>query len=148
MNLEFVQDLSSRLPYGVFCKIKTKNSEYVEKLKIHHLGYCIYDGFFNYTIKPYLRPILDITEDELALIYNDITFYDKKTVEWIDSFDSFAKMVKDFNGFDCFLVSADDSLKLIDFYNKFHFDYKGLIPKGLAYQTDFYGIKELQKTKL
>ena len=54
-------------------------------------------------VKPYLRPMSSMTEDELET-------YDKLAFEWFPT-------------------------KLFDWFNKHHFDYRGLVEKGLALEA-------------
>ena len=64
------------------------------------------------TIKPYLRPMLSMTEEEekeVRILWNE-DFVDKRSI------------------YHCYP-------KTTDFYNKHHFDYRGLIEKGLALEA-------------
>lgn len=66
-------------------------------------------------IKPYLFPLSSMTEEQRkeyeGIIYKNIELHCERYYDVIDIDD-----------FDC----------LIDFYHKCHFDYRGLIPMGLA----------------
>jgi hypothetical protein len=107
-----LKDLCSRLPYGV--KV---NNEIQGDFKIY--GICenfvfgrnetCHIDFNAEKIKPYLFPLSSMTEEQEK---------EKR------SFDPFiTEEVKTF---------GDWAVCLIDFYNKHHFDYHGLIEKGLA----------------
>ena len=124
-----LRDLSARLPYGVVCKgvtvdINVVKDEYenreVEGL-LTNIGYdyCtlgIRTECELNTIKPYLRPMSSMTEEE------------KKTYEMF------------FNEDGLLNTSIDTYL---DWLLENHFDYRGLIPKGLAIEAteDMYDIK-------
>lgn len=84
---------------------------------------CIYvhDKIKGQTCKPYLRKMSSMTDEER-----------KESKEWIMlSIDS--NHNKYFDGFGN--ISADDTLKAIDWLNEHHFDYRGLIEKGLAIEA-------------
>ena len=110
-----LKDLSARLPYHVKCKVWLKYGTTEEGLLDleHNYGDVLQDAFF-YTdrikdIKPYLRPMSSMTKEE----YNEVGDL---------------------------LKAEDPSLNLdevmatieIDWLNSHHFDYRGLIDKGLA----------------
>ncbi len=122
-------DLSARLPYGVKCKSDVQ-SPIIVYSTIEKICKDVKGGFFvelkdrdiygkeitstsvnNFDlIKPYLRPMSSMTEDEL---------YDW-THTWI----------------------MDNTIEKYDWLNKKHFDYRGLIPMGLAVEApkDMYEI--------
>ena len=130
-----LKDLSTRLPYGV--KIKRSNcpinlsvtgilGEYV-----HHIPYYVGGNIeINTTkideVKPYLRPMLSMTEKEkLQLIHyaiiGDGHIAGVDFVDWVER-----KNVPSY----------------IDWLNAHYFDYRGLIPMGLALEApeDMYKI--------
>lgn len=117
-----LKDLCGRLPYGVkcqwdhsydgilidVCKCKTKD------------GFVYWDCYFEECdddvpieiVKPYLRPISDMTEEEdkeFALLQTD--FY-------VDGF--------------LYPIAA---INIVNWLNAHHFDYRGLIEKGLALEA-------------
>ena len=110
-----LKDLCARLPYKVMVHIRynTKEPCYGElTLKDIQL-------FIDYkieTIKLYLRPMSSMTEGEKTeyfnVIKNSIDFYNCPKSEDV-----------------CFLIIP------IDWLNKNHFDYRGLIEKGLALEA-------------
>ena len=125
-----LKDLCARLPYGV--KLQ-KNSEpdiayklysidlnllnvtfwkYQGKsLEIGDVGKLIRYGKLRY--KPYLRPMSSMTEEEE--IEYDATF---ATIKLADGH-----------------YDSTMTYKSFDYLNKKHFDYRGLIPKGLALEV-------------
>ena len=105
-----LKDLCARLPYSVKIYMPDLwiNEARVEVLneifKVGDASYCVNDsGMPIEHIKPYLFPLSSMTEEQKKEEYEICKYY--------------------LNGYES---------KLIDFYNKNHFDYRGLIPKGLA----------------
>ena len=109
-----IQDLCARLPYGV--KIKTSYDKIDEPIELRFINprnesfaiggdFTLISGldFNKYECKPYLFPLSSMTEKQNKEEYEICKYY--------------------LNGYES---------KLIDFYNKNHLDYRGLIPKGLA----------------
>ena len=95
-----LKDLSARLPYGVRCNVNFnyRESELTPELLHEFLTEDV-------SIRPYLRPISSMTEEEKK-------FY-KKYFNWYEQ-------------------PLEDMVELIDWLNKNHFDYRGLIQMGLA----------------
>ena len=141
-----IKDLCGRLPYGVKVLYKGWDSDHgcefntVEDL----IGI---DDRFIYTLwrgerdkhsiveplsitdyKPYLRPLSSMTEEErneLRQLMNCDAVTDC----------SLEYAVGGCVDYDDFLVYYEDSSKLTDWLNKKMFDYRELIPKGLALET-------------
>lgn len=114
-----LKDLSARLPYGVKCKSKHFNSDILQGI--------IIDGketLFNFSIndsgfitqlyisefKPYLFPMSSMTDKQKREYWNTQWVYQAEycAPEYFDDFTSY------------------------DWLNAHHFDYRGLIEKGLA----------------
>ena len=75
----------------------------------------------NITFAPYLRPISSMTEEEWLTLK-----------EWIFvASDTEGKIY--FDGFRS--ISAEDTVKAIDYLISHYFDYRGLIPTGLALEA-------------
>lgn len=108
-----LRDLCARLPYSPICHIIGKNgAEIDDKLTmstIEHLD--------EWVVKPYLRPMSSMTEEE------------KK--EFIDA------VTWEANG--KFYIDESEDISFYqekyDWLNAHHFDYRGLIPKGLAIEV-------------
>jgi hypothetical protein len=104
-----IKDLSSRLPYGVKVQYEDKifDIDYIspmyEEVKLN-----IADNYTIgvYEIKPYLFPLSSMTEEE------------------VDEFTQF-----DVYGDGEYIIP---NYETIDWLNAHHFDYRGLIEKGLA----------------
>ena len=97
-------DLCARLPYGVV--VKDRNGVHVLTRGNTELG--------TEYIKPYLRPMSSMTEEE-----TDEFILISDTVLWLGDKRS-----------TCIL-----SLEQMDWLNSHHFDYRGLIEKGLAIEV-------------
>jgi hypothetical protein len=113
-----LRDLCARLPYGVEIRITSdecddgfRAGEFDNTLRYHHLEAFVCDRI---EIKPYLRPISSMTEEELF--------------EFIRISDSVLRIGE--RKSTCVL-----SLEQIDWLNARGFDYRGLIEKGLALEA-------------
>jgi len=106
-----LKDLSARLPYGVVCEFKRStlnvlyNNIYDDALTINNIEYVLKDDSI---VRPYLRSMSSMTEEEhmkLRAVYDNGS-----------------------NG-------LFDEYSHIDWLNAYHFDYRGLIEKGLALEA-------------
>ena len=139
-ELSFI-DISGRLHYGVIVNYKENEYDHREwKItNLHTLSYSKsgtlidtdYDGWISYEehkgcgmstgsrpfrfgeILPYLRPMSSMTKEERKE-YNEYTFHGAS----IGS-----------------ILNTATAYELIDWLNKHHFDYRGLIEKGLALEA-------------
>ena len=113
-KLLLLKDLCARLPYGVM-------------MKVSHLSHPIaLDEFVLFTIKtgkeegiPYLRPMSSMTEEEED--------------EYDSMFSNARRIYCNCEYYDT--VQEDDIPDFIDWLNAHHFDYRGLIEKGLALEA-------------
>ena len=129
-----LKDLSARLPYNTIVQIKNSgiwNLKGVEQDKIDEIGYkvIVWHGknypssktSFPISIcKPYLFPLSSMNEEQREEL---------KQRGWY--FDCFEIYNVDNHGYRE-AISHEDCFDLIDWFNKNHFDYRGLIEKGLA----------------
>lgn len=108
-----LKDLCARVPYGVKCKLiydnKAIKDEDATLFGIDKYGSFIFAEFGEdtrkFVCKPYLFPLSSMTKEQ-------------KTSHNFLKHSAYA-----------------NPIKLIDFYNKHHFDYRGLIEKGLAIEA-------------
>ena len=107
-----IKDLCARLPYNVICQVEFKeNGKYNSKVMLLS-GIFTDEAYFttkggsiySNEYKPYLFPLSSMTEEE-KLMYEGLMI----------GIDNISYM-----------------LDVIDWLNKNHFDYRGLIEKGLA----------------
>ena len=126
-----LKDLSARLPYGVKCIVTKSRTEEGQKGDVGKIGWVSLEGvdcigdrepFFSEfgNFKPYLIPLSSMTEDqyiEFIIISGwncDITDIRRGKFPCIS------------------YIRLDCIYNTIDWFNKNHFDYRGLIEKGLA----------------
>lgn len=131
-----LKDLCARLPYRVIVHIKLKhnihNLEYDSLLYgfmlSENVGISQIDGYTKFInlnedeVKPYLRPMSSMTEEEKI---------ESLEFAWEDDYGR--------------LASYNENIpKYIDWLNAHYFDYRGLIEKGLALEAskDMYELKE------
>ena len=129
-----IKDLSARLPYGVRCSFGVDDAVYevcginpsccgASETQATHIKSGINGDFKITSCRPYLFPLSSMTEeqyDEMEKIVSEdymeniqITKEMREKVDFITHWPLY-------------------SPKVIDWFNKNHFDYRGLIKKGLA----------------
>ena len=102
------KDICARLPYGVICNLyDTEDAN--KKFQLKELSNLIISAVNSECIRPYLRPMSSMTEEEKEWLYSNF--------DYIESF-----------GVKCY----DKIPEYYDWLNEHHFDYRGLIEKGLA----------------
>ena len=138
-----LMDLCTRLPYGF--TLYRESDDCIITIEPNDIS--TFAHFFEYSegeiFKPYLRPLSSMTKDEREEI--QVFICD----EWFVEDSGFATKV-DKEGYIEFLANYDCSGiepefcgEYIDWLNAHHFDYRGLIPKGLALEAlkDMYVVK-------
>ena len=126
-----LKDLSARLPYGVKAYVKNwsnfKTYEDVYEVKstfpslneVHVQSKTgsldVLIGYYDYEFKPYLFPMSSMTEEQKEELSNEMCYLTHSQIEGRNP-----------NGL------IESTVFEIDFYNKYHIDYRGLIEKGLA----------------
>ena len=121
-----LKDLSGRVPYGVFVKNVNIGFEGSLLTLSNYQPASVYvltdiaSGNQEYSpvedIRPYLRPLSSITEQEMRELYDIPRTVDKENVGYWHKF-SFTNH------------------EFVDYLNRHHFDYRGLIPMGLAVES-------------
>jgi len=118
-----LKDLCARLPYGVITKNCKSNFDVPVYLIPDVNG--IKQLIAEYDLKPYLRPMSSMTEEEIDEIMAIIKEESGVIVEQLKNNDCGIKEKKyHFN-----------SYKELDWILAHHFDYRGLIPMGLALEA-------------
>ena len=120
-------DLCARLPYHTIVSTGEEDLELVKVDILNGLVYVFSESFLDFDvfeIKPYLRPMSSMTAEEKE--------------EYIH--------IKQGECNGCVLTGKGDpntEFLLVDFFNSHHFDYRGLIEKGLALEAPngMYNIK-------
>lgn len=130
-----LRDLSARLPYGVICNTSKGNGHLCSiNQTIFDIEYGINikatkRDYFNdreEIIKPYLFPLSSVTEEQRKEI--------SKRYNLHLSYGLCIEITNHSEGYwdDDTSCHLQDYLWLVDWFNKNHFDYHGLIPMGLA----------------
>ena len=124
-----IKDLCARLPYGVkieltwwvmnegTCMSTTLEPDHIEQIRNDELG--------DVEIKLYLFPMSSMTEEQCY------DFYCRFVENEID-YNDFKKYYFDGCLWNKVLTLISDCGDIIDWLNKYHLDYRGLIEKGLA----------------
>jgi hypothetical protein len=122
-----LMDICGRLPYGVITRNCKNNFDVPANLLPDVIG--IKMLIAEYDLKPYLRPMSSMTEEEKEELKDICTMYNGNP----DS-------TYEFFGIEIFNISRygtefESNYMALDWLNKKGFDYRGLIPMGLALET-------------
>ena len=119
-----LKDICARLPYGVEVQYKGNRYDLTEMHKDGRTYLGSYNSIygdwhcsleFEYYPKPYLRPLSSMTEEEHKELKEISEYYGFAPFKYIDDW--------------C------PNYDMIDWLNAHHFDYRGLIPLGLAIEV-------------
>ena len=129
-----LKDLCGRLPYGIKIEltwwVMDEGTCINTTLEPDHIEQLLNDEDGDTEFKPYLRPMSSMTEEEFAklkeysgLVYNqlDLASFQNGTYKCLDFY---------LNEVPSYVV-----ILVFDWLNKNHFDYRGLIEKGLAIEV-------------
>ena len=133
-----LRDLCGRLPYGVKVSYYDLDEEILkcDTLEGVERSFVTVDGFqWEITdIKPYLIPLSSMTEEQR--IEASFEFGSKKyKVNIFGNIESYSEI-----GDDIAYIDLENIERYINWLNKNHFDYRGLIEKGLAIDATNLGI--------
>ena len=121
-----LKDLSARLPYGVKIEltwwVMGEGTCINTTLEPDHIEQLLNDEYGDTEIKPYLRPLSSMTEEEFDDMFNKLYSAQEEFFRNCSNTDTIGKII------------ANDSVRY-DYLNKKMFDYRGLIPKGLAIEV-------------
>lgn len=110
-----IKDLCARLPYKPQVVIIKDGTSITDKLTTATIKYL--EGRY-WEVKPYLFPMSSMTDEQKKEFEdNFVTYHPYITGGWYN-----IKYIDRFYA----------PIEVIDWLNKNHFDYRGLIPKGLA----------------
>ena len=128
-----LKDLCARLPYGVKCKYyDCCEGDYNEGTicGFERQEYIQIDGVCIHIeeVKPYLFPLSSMTEEQFVelKVFADLTYEGNtlELVEWNDNCKTLEFWLEE--------IPSYELIKVFDWLNKNHFDYRGLIERGLA----------------
>lgn len=135
-----LRDISARLPYGVICQMEDEmiindSNFYDYVLSEKHIElFRNHKGFY---IKPYLRPMSSMTKEEKEELLNLVL--DGEGMEYFHIthdgiIDGNEKAEQDLYNLNLHWLNFSPltTSSYIDYLNKKMFDYRELIPKGLA----------------
>ena len=116
-----LKDISGRLPYGLIVQISLyRNDGRKGDIELDpHVTENIWEIIDKYHALPYLRPMSSMTEDESK------EYRKTQITKWVKSVDC------TYGGY----YEHKDTIKTFDWLNAHHFDYRGLIKKGLAIEV-------------
>ena len=124
-----LKDLCARLPYGVKIEltwwVMDEGTCLSTTLEPDHIEQILNDEVGDAEIKPYLFPMSSMTDEQCNKFYFGF-------VENQIDYNDFKKYYFDGCLWHKVLTSINDCGDIIDWFNKNHFDYRGLIDKGLA----------------
>lgn len=119
-----LKDLCARLPYGVKVQTVDGDIEFLIGLDMpnYYSTNTTFYTFDDYPIKPYLLPITSMTEEQ---------YYEMQNISCEDCLEHM-EVEKEWRNNSPFNHLPLYQHKVIEFFHKHHFDYRGLIPMGLA----------------
>lgn len=140
-----IKDLSARLPYAVTVEHTSGFRGTLHDITVHHIydendnvhdAICYTDFFgdedsiYIEYFKPYLFPMSSMTDEQAIELFNIFG------ISLVDSVGANYIKINEITGITFFFQNGFDVEthldKLINWLNKNHFDYRGLIEKGLA----------------
>ena len=123
-----LKDLTERLIYHVVLSFNDGEIEPIYSIRENGLNYMINDAYYVEEAKPYLFPLSSMTEEQLNELktYADLKYKlnTLELVEWTDGHKTLEFWLEE--------TPSYCVIKVFDWLNKNHFDYRGLIDKGLA----------------
>ena len=136
----FIEDLCSKIPFGVMCKIYRVDDEGVGWRNAKCTGFYINDNVYEFyfdnvvavdnvaKIRMYLRPLSSMTDFEMEeLCY-------KFNMSNVD-FNEFKQMFNDYININKLLIKLNSSWGLIEWLNRHHFDFQQMIRRGFALEA-------------
>jgi len=113
-----IKDLCARLPYNVIIRCTDSDTDYKCFLTVDILNELLNNTEY-YDYKPYLRPMSSMTKEE----FDEYMRFIKHSWEGIDKEE------------DDYYIKVKDRDIYTDWLLSHHFDYRGLIPMGLALEA-------------
>ena len=120
-----LKDLCARLPYSLCVQDEYGEIDYINYNDAHFANY--FDSILNGKVKPYLRPMSSMTEEEFTKLKEysglkygqlDLASFQNGTYKCLDFYLS--------------EVPSGAVIRVFDWLNRYHFDYRDLIPMDLT----------------
>ena len=136
-----LKDLCARLLYGVKCRISDDNEFPQDKTIDEELtpgGYKAFADTMNcsavspFFVKPYLRPMSSMTDEEDEWLNDRINFSRDDEVDRVRQ--KWGIVIQEIYTNSSKYVFSNFT-EILDWLNEHHFDYRGLIEKGLALEA-------------
>ncbi len=122
-----IKDLCCRLPYNCIVSVAEGGTNGIQwddaTLNSYLLHQIMEEDAWEY-VKPYLRPLPSMTEDEYNDMYNQLYSSQEEFYRNCSNTDYIGKYIR---------IIANDTVN--DWLNKNMFDYRGLIKKGLVLEA-------------
>ena len=120
-----LKDLCARLPYSLCVQDEYGEIDYINYNDVHFANY--FDSILNGKVKHYLRPMSSMTEEEFTKLkeYSGLKY---------DQLDLASFQNGTYKCLDFYLseVPSGAVIRVFDWLNRYHFDYRDLIPMDLA----------------
>lgn len=137
-----LKDLCARLPYGVKCNVGEKIPYTLCRIEIDNVNGHLLDFIetkdgldmqvYLSEVKPYLFPLSSMSREQKEELENLGWYFDNFEIHNV------SECLGTYREY----VAHSDCFALIDWLNKNHFDYRGLINKSLALDATNLGIYE------
>ena len=132
-----LKDLCARLPYEVICDRLGNHYPLIEIDIKRELVYLLRDDYYvpysisrGDIIKPYLRPISSMSNEEVDKLFSILNIDEEVATEWLK--------VNNTNVIRLFTQEGKDFYEIaeaMDYLYSIHIDFRGLIEKGLALEA-------------
>ena len=120
-----LRDLCARLPYSLCVQDEYGEIDYINYNDVHFANY--FDSILNGKVKPYLRPMSSMTEEEFTKLkeYSGLKY---------DQLDLASFQNGTYKCLDFYLseVPSGVVIRVFDWLNRYYFDYRDLIPMDLG----------------
>ena len=137
-----VKDLSARIPYGVKFRTTETGTTTLKSIGISSMGlvyvnmflkkpeFYLVNEFGNLEYKPLLRSLSSITQDEIKELNTKFVHIGYFFINNPKNFDGLRMQHADMDA-----VDISEFIEVYEWLNAHHFDYRGLIEKGLAIEA-------------
>lgn len=131
-----LRDICARLPYGVICQMEDRliiNDSPFYNYTLSERDITLFRNHKDFYIKPYLRSMSSMTEEEKKELERLSDEYFGKALD-----KQIQESLSSSNRNESRILEYIASSVIVDWLNKKMFDFRGLIPKGLAISTEMF----------